>query len=158
MNQHQPTHPYIFIDPDGTHNFGLMVIAGAPTGVKYAHQCGGLDVLHRSMEGFVIPVGGPTDAAPIRKFFRERFHGYPPLQDAHSDVGSGSQWTPDLIAQLDVILANIVVWMTYPPEEQYDDYPQVLHLDTTRLKELTEGWVPVTTVYGPAILVFANSD
>jgi len=33
-----------------------------------------------------------------------------------------------------------------------------LNLDESRFSDCTEGWVPVTTKYGPATLVFKNCD
>ena len=32
---------YVFLDPDGSQEWGLVVIVAAATSVFYAHQCGG---------------------------------------------------------------------------------------------------------------------
>src|SRR4051794_23787023 len=69
---------YIFLDPDGSQDFGLIAIVRAETGVVYAHQCGGLMNDLREAEGFAVPLGGPAAARGLVDFFRKRFRGYPP--------------------------------------------------------------------------------
>jgi len=149
---------YIFLDPDGTHELGLVVIVAAKTGVRYAHQCGGHSVEVREIEGFAVPLAGAAAAQPLRTFFWKRFRGNPPAFDQSQDALLGEQWTADALEELETLIGQIAFWRTYPPEAGIEDEYAVLQLDQTRLRDLTEGWVPVRTAYGSGVLIFANSD
>jgi Family of unknown function (DUF6210) len=144
---------YVFLDPDGTQDFALLVVVASPTGVTYAHQCAGLRTEVREQEGFAIPVGGPDAAMPLLTFFRQRFKGNPPSRT----FGGASTWTDADVRELEALVGNIPLWRTRPDVEG-DSERAFLKLDISNLSDVTEGWIPVQTVYGPAILLFRNSD
>jgi uncharacterized protein DUF6210 len=150
--------PYIFLDPDGTQPLGLIAIVAAATRVTYAHQCGGHATEIRQLEGFAVPVGDATAAQPLRAFFAQRFHGNPPIGGLNAEKRSDGGWTAADLEELDLLLGHIALWKTSPEGSGVDDERAFLHLDRSRLEELTEAWVPVRSVYGPGVLVFANSD
>jgi len=152
------TYPYIFFDPDGTQPLGLIAIVAAATGITYAHQCGGYATEIRQLEGFAVPVGDATAAQPLCAFFAQRFHGNPPIGERNAEKRSYGGWTAADLEQVDLLLGHIALWKTYPEGSGMDDEREFLHLDRNRLDELTEGWIPVRSVYGPGVLVFANSD
>jgi uncharacterized protein DUF6210 len=152
-----PTH-YIFLNPDGTQDFGVLVIVAAPTGVIYAHQCGGVYNLQREAEGFVVPVGSPEAAKPLLAFFKRRFRGNPPDREPGQALTPWAAWTPNALAELASLVSEIYLWKTNPDSAETEDERVAISLDRSRLDELTEAWIPVLTVYGPGILVFANSD
>jgi hypothetical protein len=152
------TQLYIVLDPDGTQDFGLIVVVAAATGVTYAHQCAGLDTEERQLEGFAVPVGSATAAEPLRAFFRRRFHGNPPLMTGAADSSSGGLWSEAALSELSTLVSQIAFWATFPPSTHGDDRREFLQLDLTRLTELTEAWIPVRTAFGSGVLVFANCD
>lgn len=47
----------IAIAPDGTQDFGLMVLIEHASGIRYEVQCGGHMTERRSREGYIVPVG-----------------------------------------------------------------------------------------------------
>lgn len=145
-----PMTHYVFLDPDGTQDFGVVVIIVAATGVTYAHQCGGLATEIREIEGFAVPVAGPNAAQSLRAFFHQRFMGNVPL--------SGERWTPALLDELGALVADLKLWKTFSADSPHSDHPASLLLDMVRLPELTEAWIPVETIYGPGVLLFPNSD
>jgi hypothetical protein len=151
-------HPYIFLDPDGTQPLCLMVIVAAATGVTYAHQCGGYATRIRQLEGFAVPVGDATAAQPLRAFISQRFRGNPSIVKGGADERADDGWTAADLEQLNVLLGHIALWKTFPEGAGVDDERALLRLDRSRLDELTEAWIPVSTPYGPGVLVFANSD
>lgn len=146
---------YIFLDPDGTQDFGLFVIVEAETGVTYANQCAGYLTEPRTLEGFLIPVGGPKDAKVLYDWFWKSFHGncYRPEEN----------WTPEMVSQLRDLISQIPCWRTVP-DNIGKDQRLFLQLDEDRMSECVEAWIPVITPYGKGILdgkgilVFQNSD
>lgn len=148
---------YIFLDPDGTQEFGLLVVVAAGTGVTYAHQCGGLATETRELEGFLVPVGGPAASRRLREFFRRRFRGNPPWLGEGPDAMPGAAWPSADLEELQALVGEIAFWKTSRHGDG-EDRQAFLELDTARCSDLTEAWVPVKTVYGPGVLVFENSD
>jgi hypothetical protein len=142
--------PYVFLNPDGTEALGLMVIVEAPTGVTYAHQCAGLACDVRSVEGFLIPVGGPDASREIHDWFWRVFRGacYNPKDD----------WSVARIAELRDLVARVPCWRTVPDSDAEGDQRLSLMLDESRIGECVEAWIPVITPYGSGILVLENSD
>jgi hypothetical protein len=136
---------YVFLDPDGSQNFGLCVIILSPTGVEYAHQCGGLGCDLRKAEGFLIPLGDVSSS--LIAFFDENWRG--------GTLGPESVWTDPQVRRLAELVGEVFCWKTI---EHGNDERQPLILDNSRLTECLEAWVPVLTAYGPGILVFENSD
>lgn len=143
---------YIFLDPDDTQEFGLYAIVSAVTGITYAHQRGGYTNEIRSIEGFLVPLGGPHAAAPFVQFFRQ-FKGNPPRMDSPY----GTVWHDSDLHTLTRLVHALPLWKT-TNDPSKDDEQVFLELDRQRLDELTEGWIPVRTVYGPGMLIHQNSD
>lgn len=122
-------------------------MVAAPTGVTYAHQCGGVAADLREVEGFAVPLGGTEAAGPLHAFF-------PCVQEAAPP--HGERWSEEQIARLRAIIGAIPFWHTNRHGQR--DSCGFLALDMTRLDNLTEAWIPVLTPYGPGILVCDNSD
>ncbi|MCZ6816298.1 MAG: DUF6210 family protein [Planctomycetota bacterium] len=140
--------PYVFLNPDGTKDFGLAVIVEHTTGVTYGQQCAGYLVEEQTLEGFLIPVGGPDQAKPIFDWFWKRFHGkcYKPQVN----------WTNELITELRGLIEEIPCWLTVSGNGA--DRRVMLELDVERIDECVEAWIPVKTPYGRGILALKNSD
>jgi hypothetical protein len=64
----------------------------------------------------------------------------------------------DHVRELQQIVGDIAFWKTGPDIGSGVDERTFLELDMARLGELAEAWVPVSTAYGPAVLVFPNCD
>jgi hypothetical protein len=141
--------PHVFLNPDGSQELGLLVVVEASTGVTYAQQCAGYLTELRVVEGFLIPVGGPAAAKKICDWFWSTFKG----NCYHTQANN--PWTAETVAQLGAIVREIRCWYT---ERSGEDRPEVLQLDTTRIQECVEAWIPVVTPYGPGILTLENSD
>lgn len=147
----------VFLDPAETHPFGLAVIVLGPTGVTYENQCGGFLTETRSAEGFLVLVPSidfdpeASEAFDVEgallTFFHREFRGNLPAPE---------EWSQTQLADLANIVSRIPFWVT--PSGVVPAALMHLSLDRDRLAELTEAWVPVTTPYGPGILVFANCD
>jgi hypothetical protein len=141
----------IVLDPDGSLDLGLglLVLVEAPTGVTYLQQCAGGLTEQRSIEGYVIPVGGHAAAQKVYDWFWSTFRGtcYMTL--------SGSPWTPAHTAALASLVGEIPCWRTNASPE---DIREFLRLDESRMHECVEAWIPVVTPYGAGILTLANSD
>jgi hypothetical protein len=137
--------PYIFLDRDGNKDLGLILLVLAPTGVEYAVEIAGSATEDRSAEGFIIPLGKFELADDFFEFFQEQFADCP--------NPSSMVWTQDRIDVLRDLVKEVTVWRTSPEK----DVPSALDLDLGRLYELTAAWVPVTSPYGPAVLLFKNS-
>jgi hypothetical protein len=60
-----------------------------------------------------------------------------------------------MLSVLRQLLGKIHVWRT---DADGRDEKGILELDANRLSELTEGWIPVRSPFGPAILCFRNCD
>ncbi|WP_245557688.1 DUF6210 family protein [Deinococcus peraridilitoris] len=84
----------------------------------------------------------------LKRFFT-RYRGNPPC--VSSTYG---RWEEADLTELAGIIQRIPLWRT---SRAVDELGYLL-LDRSRLAELTEGWVPVVTVYGPAILTHQNCD
>jgi hypothetical protein len=142
---------HVFLDPDGTQEFGLFAVVAAPTGVTYAHQCAGFATEVREVEGFLVPLGGPSAARPLVDWFARTFGGNPPFHGSPF----WDQWTLERVDELAALVAAVPMWRI---DRKEGDDRFFLALDRARLHELTEAWVPVRTPYGPGVLVFANCD
>jgi hypothetical protein len=139
---------HVFIDPDETGEYGLLLIVEAATGVIYQQQCGGNATEQNKVEGFLIPVGSRGDAEKIYDWFWLTFQGgcYRMLE--------GSPWTTATQDQLKALIAEIYCW--YIANDV--DERHALQLDESRMDECIEAWIPVITPYGKGILTLRNSD
>lgn len=141
---------YIFLNPDGIQDIGLLVVVAAKTGVVYAHQGGGFNAEIRELEGFIVPVGDYRLATKLSKFFWQEFKGQLPVKN-------NTSWKEATVQKLATLVQEIPFWQTCK-DGFGEDKRALLELDTEKLGDLTEAWVPVKTVYGPGVLVFKNSD
>jgi hypothetical protein len=141
--------PHVFLDPDGTQELGLVVIVEARTGVTYGQQCGGNATKQRTTEGFLIPVGSPSEARKVYDWFWATFKG-----TCYASPGR-DLWTPETIAQLQLLVGQIPCW--YSTRDGKDELHH-LKLDTERMDDCIEAWIPVLTPYGSGILTLNNSD
>jgi hypothetical protein len=131
----------IFLDPGHENAFGLLLLVPAATGVTIVHQVNGHAVEQREAEGYLLPLAGRTEADEISSWFAERFQGWSWPKD----------WTDLHYQELDALLKRIASYGE-------DDARLPLALDWSRRSEATEGWIPVISALGPAILLFENSD
>ena len=136
---------YVFLNPDGSQPWSAYVVVRHPTGITYGHQCAGRLNDCRSIEGFLIPVGGPEVSDSLLAWFAARWQG----------DGYDIDWSSELIHSLAALVSTIPCWLTV---EDAEVRREVLQLDTDRIHECVEAWVPVRTPYGPGVLWFENSD
>jgi hypothetical protein len=139
---------YVFLDPDGSQGAGLVVIVQAPTGVVYASQVGGYANEEREVEGFAIPLFNPHHLNVLKLFFGG-YSGNPLYPGT-----SYERWQERDLQALAEIIGRIPLWQT----NRDKDEPASLEFDSARLQELTEGWIPILTPYGPGILTHQNCD
>jgi hypothetical protein len=139
---------YIFIDPDGTADVGLCLIVQHPTGVVYANQCGGFATEEKPVEGYLVPLGNRKIEDEIFDFFWREFGGH--------CYWPNNRWTEDRVRELNGILTSISCWTT--PERGAESQCGVLQLDTSRIEECIEAWIPVLSPMGKGILILGNSD
>ena len=132
-------------------DIGVAVIIEAPTGIVYENQCAGTSCLHKQVEGYYVPLGHPftvPTTANVISFF-DRFHCTPPTRR--------NLWREKDLKELAAIISKIVFWKS-KIESTLNDKMTYLTLDTDRLDDLTEAWIPVKTADGPGVLVFDNCD
>jgi hypothetical protein len=149
---------YVSIDPDGSIDIGLLVIVEHSSGVIYGVQCGGTAMEERHVRGYIVPVGGirstvDEDLSRIEPAeFRRVFHD--------GDV-CRSDWRGAILPierreQLAQLVREVPFWSTAPGSTESDR--TALELDSRRLDQIVEAWVPVQTPDGPGILVWDNCD
>lgn len=153
----------VFIDPDGTSTSNFGVVIEYSSGVLYTSQCGGVATIERSTEGYYVPLSHVAIDPDLRLDpiqLREPFHrgrscayGRPP---SHSPTPKYSQLPHDRLNQLIRVIATIPWWSEGGVTDSTKRRP--LLLDETRLAEILEGWVPVSTADGPGVLIWPNCD
>ncbi len=150
----------VFLDPDGTFAVDwLGLIVDAPTGVFYANQCGGHACERREREGYYVPLSGIAMTADGPRLsaaeLSAAFHGA--AGACHWDMAAdGTKLSPDRLAGLAAVVARVPFWSV---DGEGNDARHPLCLDTARLGELAEAWVPVVLPDGSrAILVWRNCD
>jgi hypothetical protein len=121
----------------------LYVVVLRPTGVRYRQQYGGYRCQHATVEGFLVPLCNPDVLQAMRELFVGELGAY----GLH-----GTANTDEIVQRI----ASIVCTVPYP----WDKFDQVRHLelDSARLDEPEEAWVPVITPDGPGFLGWVNSD
>jgi hypothetical protein len=152
----------VFLDPDGSIPGLFGVIIQHPTGVRFEHQCGGVETLHFGVEGYFVPLGrlcvvtdeGVFDPRRLTAVFHHGascvWKGDPgklPPDTCHLPA--------DRLEQLRSLVATIPYWVC---DESDTEHRLQLRLDDARLGELVEAWVPVVTPDGPGVLVWENCD
>ncbi|MFB9990945.1 DUF6210 family protein [Deinococcus oregonensis] len=139
---------HVFLNPAGNQGTGVVVVIQAPTGVLYAAQVAGHGNEERVVEGFALPIFNADYLQALKRFFG-RYNGNLP-----SHLPPYEWWEGSDLQELAEIVSCIPLWSTSRNEDQ----PAFLEFDQLRLEELTEGWIPVRTVYGAGILIHQNSD
>jgi hypothetical protein len=144
----------VFLDPDGSGGDAFGVIVQHATGVAYGTQCEGLRTDERYMEGYFVPVSGlmfnAEDGRINVEVLRSVFH----VGDTCLH-GSDDFKPTDHVAALRDAVSKIPFWYTDAGGEMRRSQ---LELDTSRLDEAVEAWVPVITPQGRAVLIWPNCD
>ena len=144
----------VFLDPDGTGADIFGVIVQRATGVEYGAQCEGIRTNERYVEGYFVPISGvmidPEEGRITVAVLRSVFHV--------GDVclhGSDSFDLSFHVGALRCAVAKIPFWFI---DDAGETHREPLELDTTRMADAVEGWLPVITARGPGILVWPNCD
>lgn len=151
---------YVFLDPGGTFGRWLGLVVRRPTGVVYGTQCAGVCIHERFVEGFYVPLGGPsfdldqTDfLLPDRSDLTRAFH-----DDGGGCISSpstGDTLPSEMLERLARAVASIVCWETTLEDRDHRGH---VTLDRARLAEAVEAWLPVESPLGPGVLVYENCD
>ena len=114
---------------------------------RYSHQCAGWLCEERLVEGAFVPLGGLRydsedifDVDGLTACFDNGDEYDHALERLAAEVSQVAYWNNDI--------ANAADTTAKKP----------LELDANRHSEIAEGWVPVRTPHGRAILIFDNSD
>jgi len=147
------------IDADGTCHAYLGVVVSHPTGVVYRQQCGGVECLERSLEGYFVLLGGASFDMEQGRLRSEGLTA--PFHQRGCRYGGSPhdgtpQLPPDRLAALRRLVEAIPYWT--PSKRGDDDVRGHLRLDEDRVLELVEAWVPVITPDGPGVLTWPNRD
>jgi hypothetical protein len=136
----------LFYPPDDP---GVYVIVEAATGVLYRAQVGGHACAEMELEGFLVPCRPSTDgrSEALSEFFYSRFHGWPP---------QNGEWNKEDLQELATIVNTFLVGCSAANGYPYD-HAQV-SFDNERAAATEEGWIPVLTPWGRAVLAHENSD
>ena len=144
----------VFLDPDGSGGDVLGVIVQCATGVAYGTQCEGLGTDERYMEGYFVPVSGLMFDAEDGRIDIETLRSVFHIGDTCLHGSNGFD-PADHVAALRHAVSKIPFWYTDAGGELRRAQ---LELDTSRLGEAVEAWVPVITPQGRAVLVWPNCD
>ena len=146
----------LLIDPDGSaHNY-LGVVVCHSTSVIYQQQCGGVETLIRSTEGYFVPLGGATfDRA--QGLVKSEGLTTPFHEHGRCTYGGATVRLPaDRLAALRDLVSSIPFW-TFRKDGEVEQRGH-LSLDDTKLQDLVEAWVPVVTPQGVGFLTWPNCD
>lgn len=145
----------VYVDPDGTYTDWIVVVIRASTGIIYETQCAGTSCEQRKVEGYLIPVGGAhydINARPgplSESDLITAFHN-----GKRCTFGAGV-----LPAERYAILRQAVCQVPYWTCDRALNHARTyLIIDDSRRDEVCEGWVPVITPDGPAVLMWTNCD
>ncbi len=150
---------YVLLDPDGTWKAGwIAVIVEHRSGVTYENQCTGHATEVRSAEGYLVPLDGLkrntelglVDSGELRAPF-------------HADGGCAygsvrGSLPPSRQEALTAAIQQIPYWHRESHQPDGEELRGCLQIDTRRVEEMSEAWVPVMTPDGPGILVWDNCD
>lgn len=137
---------FVQLDPDATLGRDWMfVVVEAPTSVIYLQQCGGTTNRQCEAEGYLVPVTSEPALGELRHLFEKTLRGTG--TERH-------EWSGDQVRRLRDAVTRVVFWTS----DRDTDEADVLTLDTSRMAEVDEAWVPVRTPAGAGVLVWCNSD
>jgi hypothetical protein len=146
----------LLIDPDGSAQNYLGVVVCHPTGIIYQQQCGGVETVMRSTEGYFVPVGGVT-FDPDQGLVESEALTTPFHDDRRCMYGGATVRLPaDRLAVLRGLVSSIPFW-TFRRDGEVEQRGH-LYLDDTKLNELVEAWLPVVTPVGVGFLTWPNCD
>ena len=146
----------VVLNPTGMLRDGWMfVVVFARTGVEYDQQCGGVACDHRSVEGYLVPVdefslshgGSRIDASDFRSIFHRG--------DSCIWGRRGSSIPRERLERLTALVEAVPFWRS--SEGTLGERGRLL-LDTNRIGEVLEGYVPVLTPDGRGVLLWENCD
>lgn len=123
----------------------MAVLVPASTGVTYTNQTGGVACRPRQIEGYYVPVFNQDGHDLLRSIFEVTLGG--------SGTYRGVTWAGQTLDDLRVAVARVRM-----DSSKAGGGEVPLTLDDSRLSEIDEAWVPVTSPDGPAILIWENSD
>lgn len=126
----------------------LHVVLEGPSGVVYRIQHGGHSCCQGAIEGYLVPVESLDGYAALIDLFVNRLHSAP--------VAMAS--IPEHLPALRAAVAMIRIPASSERLPPLGDDLSAIVVDETRLEEATEAHIPVTTEFGPGILVWSNSD
>src|SRR5688572_33163083 len=100
----------LLIDPDGSAHSHLGVVVCHPTGVIYQQQCGGVETLIRSAEGYFVPFGGAT-FDPAQGLVKSEGLTAPFHEHGRCMYGGAMVRLPaDRLAELRCLVSSIPFW------------------------------------------------
>ena len=138
----------VFVNPSAFLLYPWMaVLVPASTGITYANQTGGVTCTQRQLEGYYVPVFDQEGHDLLCSIFEETLGGFGMRQ--HHEV----VWTGQLLDDLRRAVAQVRMDSS---EGGPSEVPLIL--DESRLDEVDEAWVPVTSPDGPGVLIWENSD
>jgi hypothetical protein len=146
---------FVFLDPDGTWGPWLLVAVKAPTDVVYENQCGGTGCEHRLVEGFLVPIGGPSMGSAEGDIRVDELTAIFHQGKACIWNWIGNSLPPDRLECLKKLVEKVPFWAC---SHSGEDRRLNLKLDIDRVFEIAEGWIPVVTPDGPGVLLFQNCD
>ncbi len=123
----------------------MAVLVPASTGVTYINQTGGVACRPRQIEGYYVPVFDQKGHDLLRSIFEVTLGG--------SGTYRRVTWTGQMLDDLRTAVARVRMNSS---QGGHAEVPLIL--DESRLTEIDEAWVPVTSADGPAILIWENSD
>jgi len=147
--------PLVYLDPDGTLPEWIAIIVRRETDVIYGTQCAGVATEQRFVEGYLVPVGGSKYDVDEGKIEVQ------PFVDVFHESGDCKwAWTGRTLplerrALLSTLVESVPYWHS---RLDGDDQKDRLRIDTTRLEQLAEAWIPVQTPDGPGVLLYRNCD
>jgi hypothetical protein len=146
---------FVYLDPDGTLHDWLGVVVRHETGVVYGTQCGGVATLQRLIQGYLVLLGGSTYDVDEEIVRLDPLYGIFHEDDACKWNWVGRALPTERLTALSDLVRSIPYWQCNFVSDG-SKYP--LQLDTSRMDEIAEAWIPVETPDGAGVLVYKNCD
>jgi len=136
----------VSVNPSAFQPYSWMaVLVHASTGVTYTNQTGGVACRPRQIEGYDVPVFDQGAYDSLRSIFEVTLGG--------SGTYRGVAWEGTVLDDLSQAVTRVRM-----DSSAGGPCEVPLVLDESRLLEIDEAWVPITTPDGPGILIWENSD